>query len=389
MRICKNCIQPDTRPGIFFSDDGICGACLWEKEKQEINWELRKKELAEIIESTRKNNQGVYDCVIGVSGGKDSTFQALVARDKLNLRCLLVNYEPDARTEIGNKNLENLKQLGFDVISIRPNPKIMKKLAKYDFFNYLNIVKATEFTLYSSTYIIAEKFNIPLIIQGENPGLTLGASLSGVGKDGNALKANELNTLSSGWQDYLKVEDVTEKDLFWFHYDRKKLEDSGTKAIWLNYYIKEYSQHGNAEFSKKHGLTWRDNFDPKAIGTYLPYFQLDTNMTQVNQMLKFFKFGFGQCMDHVCYDIRENRMSRKEAIKLVLELDGKCSDLYIKQFCDYIDISTDVFWQTIEKFRGKMWYKKSGQWKNQVTDELLKQLNDVKNSSQNPPVDQK
>lgn len=374
MRICKSCIQPDTRPGIFFTDDGLCGACLWEKEKQDIDWDSRKGELNDIIKSTKKNNSGTYDCAIGVSGGKDSTFQAFFARDELNLRCLLVNYEPDDRTEIGNKNLENLKKSGFDVISIRPNHSIMKKLAKYDFFNHLNIVKATEFPLYSSTYIIAEKFNIPLIIQGENPGLTLGTRLTGVGADGNALKANELNTLSSGWQIYLKVDGVTEKDLLWFHYDREKLEANGTRAIWLNYYIKEYSQHGNAEFSKKHGLMWRSNFDPKSIGTYSPYFQLDTDATQVNQLLKFFKFGFGQCMDHVCYDIRENRLSRKEAINLVLELDGKCSDVYIKKFCDYIDISIETFWKTIEPFRGKMWYKEAGEWKNMVTDELIKQL---------------
>jgi N-acetyl sugar amidotransferase len=374
LRICKNCIQPDTRPGIFFTDDGLCGACLWEKEKQDIDWESRKKELGNIIEATKKNNLGTYDCAIGVSGGKDSTFQAFFTRDELNLRCLLVNYEPDERTEIGNKNLENLKKSGFDVISIRPNRFIMKKLAKYDFFHHLNIVKATEFPLYSSTYIIAEKFNIPLIIQGENPGLTLGTRLTGVGVDGNALKANELDTLSSGWQIYLKVEGVNEKDLFWFHYDRKKLESNGTRGIWLNYYIKEYSQHKNAEFSKKHGLIWRSDFDPKSIGTYSPYFQLDTDVTQVNQLLKFFKFGFGQCMDHVCYDVRENRLSRKEAIKLVLELDGKCSDMYIKKFCDYVDISLEIFWETIEPFRGKMWYKESGEWKNSVTDELIRQL---------------
>lgn len=373
MKICKKCIQPDSRPGIFFSPDGLCGACLWEIEKQTIDWESRKNELEKIIQSSKKNNYGVYDCAIGVSGGKDSTFQAFYARDTLNLRCLLVNYEPDVRTEIGNKNIENLKKSGFDVLAIRPNHEVMKKLTRHDFFNFLNIVKASEFPLYSSTYIIAEKFHIPLIIQGENPGLTLGTRLTGVGTDGNALKANELNTLSSGWEIYLKADGITEKDLFWFHYDRQKLEYNGTKGIWLNYYVKEYSQRGNAEFSKKHGLSWRENFEPHSIGTYVPYFQLDTDVTQVNQMLKFIKFGFGQCMDHVCYDIRDNRLTRKEAIQLVLELDGKCSDDYIKKFCDYIDIMPEIFWQTVEKFRGSMWYKNNNTWRNMVTDELVKQ----------------
>ena len=373
MRICTKCVQPDTRPGIFFTDDGICGACLWEKEKEEIDWESRQNEMFEIVKLA-KDSSSIYDCAVGVSGGKDSTFQALYARDKLNLKCLLVNFEPEARTELGNENLENLKQLGFDVISIRPNPKIMKKLAKYDFFTFGNIVKATEFPLYSSTYVIAEKFHIPLIIQGENPGLTLGTRSSGVGKDGNSLKADELDTLSTGWEEYLNVEGVNENDLFWFHYDREKLEEYGIKGIWLNYYHKDYSQYGNALVSKQNGLKWRTEFEPKSIGTYLPYFQLDTNATQINQTLKYLKFGFGQCMDHVCYDMRENRLSRKHAIELVLELDGHCSEFYIKNFCDYIDIDLDTFWNTAEKFRGEMWNKENGEWKNSVSEELKKQL---------------
>lgn len=181
LKICIKCIQPNTRPGIFFNEKSVCGACLWEEEKKRIDWSKRIIELKNIVADAKKENS-TYDCVIGVSGGKDSTKQALTARDTLGLRCLLVNYQPDNITKIGMDNIENLKQLGFDVISTRPNPKIMKKLVKFDFFNHLNPVKATEFSLYSSAYIIAEKFHIPLVIQGENPGLTVGTSLTGVGK---------------------------------------------------------------------------------------------------------------------------------------------------------------------------------------------------------------
>lgn len=373
MKICKECIQSDTRPGVYFDDNGVCGACLWEKEKNEINWGKRKQELESIAKNAKSNKKGVYDCAIGVSGGKDSTFQALTARDKLGLNCLLVNNQPDNMTEIGKQNIENLKNIGFDVISIRPNPQIMKKLVKFDFLKNLNPVKATEFPLYSSTYIIAEKFQIPLIIQGENPGLTLGTRLTGVGTDSNALKANELQTLSSGWEVYLQVEGVEKEDLYWFHYDRNNLELSNTKAIWLNYFTPEWSQKYNAEFSKNFGLKWRDvNFDPNSIGTYAPYYQLDTNLTQVNQFLKFIKFGFGQCMDHVCYDIRDGHLSRDEAIDLVFKYDGKCSLEYITELCEYIEISIDYFWKVVENFRGEVWYKEKDEWKNKIWDELRK-----------------
>lgn len=216
MKICKRCIQPDTRPGIYFDENGVCGACLWEEEKKQIDWLVREKELQSIADWAKKIVNGNYECVIGVSGGKDSTKQAITARDRLGLHCLLVNCEPEGITQIGRDNIENLKNLGFDFISIRPNPKIMKKLIKRDFYTYLNPVKITEYALWSSTYVIAEQFNIPLIIQGENPGLTLGVSLTGLGKDSNALKANETQTLSSGWHEYLEVEGVTERDFIFF-----------------------------------------------------------------------------------------------------------------------------------------------------------------------------
>ena len=144
MRICKKCIQPDTRPGVFFNKESICGACLWEDEKKKIDWDERKKELEIIVNDAKKSN-AVYDCVIGVSGGKDSTKQAVTARDELGLNCLLVNYQPENITDLGRKNIENLKSLGFDLISIRPNPKIMMKVTRHDFFNHLNFVKASEF----------------------------------------------------------------------------------------------------------------------------------------------------------------------------------------------------------------------------------------------------
>ena len=370
MKVCKKCIQPDTRPGIFFDDDGVCGACLWTDEKKKIDWDSRYKELRELALWAKENSKDGYDCAIGVSGGKDSTKQAITARDELDLRCLLVNCEPENITDIGRNNIENLKRLGFDVITVRPNPNVMKKLIRYDFFDQLNPIKVTEFSLYSSTYIIAEKFSIPLIIQGENPGLTLGASLTGVGKDSNALKAENLQTLSEGWQRYLKVEGIKDNDLLLFHYNRKKLEDMEIKGIWLQYYHKEWSVRGNAEFSKKHGMQWRDeNFDPNTIGSYQAFSSLDSDLNPVNQMLKCIKFGFGQCMDQTCYDLRDGYLTREQAIDLVLKYDGKCDGKYIKKFCDYIKISLDEFWATVEKFRGNMWEKTpDGSWKNKICD---------------------
>lgn len=86
MRYCKRCLQPDTRPGIYFNKDGVCGACLWEDEKEKIDWKAREQELQDIADNAKSKAKGAYDCVIGVSGGKDSTYQAFYAKEKLGLR---------------------------------------------------------------------------------------------------------------------------------------------------------------------------------------------------------------------------------------------------------------------------------------------------------------
>jgi len=377
MRICKRCIQPDTRPNIYFNEDGVCGACIWElDEKPKIDWQNREKELHDIAKWAKKSSKSNYDCIIGVSGGKDSTFQALTARDRLGLRCLLVNGEPEGITEIGKENIENIKNLGFDVISLRPNPQVMKKLVKYDFYKYLNPQKVTEYSLWASSYIIANQFEIPLLIQGENPALTLGVSQGGLTKGYNALEANKQNTLSHGWKEYLNVEGVEEKDLFFFHYEQKELENKNIKGIWLQYFLKEWSPKYNAEFSKKYGFKQRDEgFDPNSIGTYLPYFQLDSDLIQVNQLLKSIKLGFGQCLDHTCYDLRENNISRNEAIDLVLKYDGKCSEKYIEKFCNWINISINEFWNVVNGFRGSMWNKEGNNWVNSFQKEIKNQIN--------------
>ena len=76
-------------------------------------------------------------------------------------------------------------------------------------------------------------------------------------------------------------------------------------------------------------------------------------------------------MDHACYDLREDRITRSEAIKLVKKYDGKCSEVYIEKFCNYIDISQKEFWSVTEKFRGSMWkMDKKGNWSNSFLDIL-------------------
>lgn len=352
MKYCKKCLQPDTRPNILFDENQVCYACKFEEEKKNINWAEREaalKVIAEEAKAKAKETNCPYDCVIGVSGGKDSTFQAFYAKEKLGLKALLVNGAPDGITEIGRKNLDNLISKGFDLISLRPNPNISRELARRAFLNEGNIVKPSEYALWASAYIIADKFNVPLIIQGENAAVTLGVA-SKQKTDGDAFGVVDLNTLGGCRAQDLVYEGITERDLSMYDFPSfENFKKNGTRAVWLSHYAKEWSSVANADFAIARGLVGTQD-DLKELGRYRRYAALDGDATVVNQMLKYLKFGFGFASDEACYDIREGRISREDAIWLVKEYDGKCGEKYIEKFCDYIEITKDEFWDTVDKF---------------------------------------
>jgi N-acetyl sugar amidotransferase len=361
MRYCKKCLQPDTRPHIAFDNNQVCFACRYEELKKDIDWGERKDELREIA-ITAIEKHAPYDCVIGISGGKDSTFQALYAKEKLKMKVLLVNGAPDGITEIGRKNLENLVSKGFDMISLRPNPIIAKQLAKRAFIKEGNMVGPSEYALWASAYMIADKFDIPLIIQGENTALTLG-TVSKMKKDGDAFGVVDLNTLKGGGLETLVNYDISENDLYMYNLSCvNNCKQKGIKAIWLQYYAKEWSQVNNADFSVARGLTGRTD-DLKNIGRYRRYTALDGDVQIVNQMLKYLKLGFGFATDEACYDIREGRLTREDAIWYVEEYDGKCGDKYVLEFCDYIGIGWSEFWDITDKFVNRKLFERVGEGK--------------------------
>ena len=375
MKYCKKCLQPDTRPGIVFDEHGVCAACNYQEQVYHtIDWEARQKKLHEIAEWA-KSKKAPYDCVIGVSGGKDSTFQALYAKEKLGLHVLLVNCEPDGITEVGKKNIENLISKGFDCIKIRTDPKVCRILARKSFYEYGNIVKPSEYPLWVSAFRIALSFDIPLIVQGENAALTLGVSKN-QSTGGDAFNVTELNTLAGCTAEEWIGDGVTEKDLYFYQFPDKKLfAEKEIKAIWLQYYVKEWSQVYNADFAIARGLMGRTTEKLEDIGRYRRYTALDSDIQIVNQMLKYLKLGFGFATDEACYDIREGRLSREDAKWLVEQYDGKCGEHYIKDACDYMGITVEEFWKVTDKWVNKdLFYKDdNGKWqpKFKVGDDFI------------------
>ncbi len=369
MKYCKKCLQPDTRPGILFDGEQVCYACRYEESKVSVDWLSREKKLQEIADSAKQEAKSrglAYDCVIGVSGGKDSTFQAVYAKEKLGLRPLLINCVPDELTDIGRANIDNLGKLGFDIISIRPNPQIARRLARKTFLERGNVVAASEYCLWASAYIMAEKFNIPLIIQGENAALTLGTAKIQETSD-DAFSVVQLDTLRGGQVDSLiqGEDDITLDDVFLYQIpDVDSMKTKGIRAVFLQYYVKEWSQVGNAEFAVERGMIGRMTESLADMGRYRRYSALDSNLVFVNQMIKYLKFGFGFATDEACYDIREGRLTREEAIWYVEQYDGKCGQQYIEETCNYLSITQEEFWNVVDRYVNRQLFEKNseGKW---------------------------
>lgn len=368
MRFCKKCCEPDTRPDCIFDEESVCFPCRYAEKSHEIDWAARQRELDEIVAWARARNVSGYDCIIGVSGGKDSHRQSLYTRDVMGMNPLLVScaYPPEQITDRGAHNLSNLTSLGFDTIVVSPAPQIYKKLMRHGILKYGNWCKSTELALYASVPRIAVAYNIPLIFLGENPALSWGSY--GGSLDGDANKMKYCNTLKGGDVTPYLVDGIRRCDLFWYDYPTdEEMERAELRLVYLGYYIKDFNDYVNSRIAIEHGMAVRRGADaiPKEMGQINDFDALDDDFVHVNQMLKHLKFGFGKVTEQVSGAIRNHVMTREHAIDLVKKYDGKCGDRYIRRFCEYLGISEEKFWEVAESYRNrKIWERdESGHWR--------------------------
>ncbi len=352
MKYCKKCLQPDTRPNIVFAnEEDICPACNYFDKLDQVDWKERTEILLDIAKNFPKSNRHDFDCIIGVSGGKDSVRQALFVRDKLGLNPLLacLSYPPQQVTLRGVNNLSNLINLGFDCVVSNPAPETWRKLMRYGFDRFANWCKSTELALFSSVPQLAIEYDIPLVLWGENPGLQLGdiKTLGKTGYDGNNLR--NMNTLGGGGLEW--IENIHEDlgDLIPYRYpDKDKFDKARIQIVYLGWFLGDWSLVNNASYSCLDGLEIRED-TVENTGDLYGVTSLDEDWVTVNQMIKYYKYGFGRVTDYVNERIRSGDMTREEGIQLVEKYDDSCSNDYIKSFCDYIDITVEQFWKQVRK----------------------------------------
>jgi hypothetical protein len=173
MRRCKQCIIPDTVPGITFDEQGICNLCRSYKPPQYRG----RAELDKLL-STIKGRGEKYDCVVPISGGRDSSFVLYTAAAELGLRVLAVNYDNEFRADQAVRNIRTAAQkLGVDLLEIGSKRGIATRIVRHEIRHVMDqglpaiimvLCIACSYGYKAVTYRMAIKHRVPLIIWGNS-----------------------------------------------------------------------------------------------------------------------------------------------------------------------------------------------------------------------------
>jgi len=360
MKYCSNCILPDTRPNLVIESDGVCNACKYSKRKVDnIDWDKRENNFKQIVEEAKLNSKG-YDCLIPVSGGKDSTWQVVKCLE-YGLNPLAVTWKTPVRTEIGQKNLSNLIDLGVDHIDYQINPNVERKFLYRALVDYGATGIPMHMAMFNISFTVAFKFGIPLVIWGEDSASEYGSSSekrTGFRLDSDWLKKYGVThgTTASDWIS----EDLSRKELTpYFAPSDKDLEKSEVSAIFLGYFF-PWDPEISLKVAKANGFQ-EDTKGPRT--GYYNYADIDDYFISIHHYFKWYKFGFTRLFDNLSIEIRNNRLSREAAIEIVKNVGIQRPEDDIKKFCEFVGITEEIFYEIIEKFRDKnIWHKKEGKW---------------------------
>lgn len=355
MIYCKRCVMPDTKPDLYIDEEGVCNACRSFEKRKEINWESRKKELLELMENYRSKDGSNWDCIVPVSGGKDSTYQ-VIRMLQLGLNPLCVTATTCDLSDIGRKNIQNIKELGVDYIEFSPNIQIRRKLNRIGLTQVGDISWPEHVGIFTIPVRAAVQYNVPLIVWGENS----------QNEYGGPAAASDNNILSRKWleefggmlgfrvSDVIGLEGIKKSHLIPYIYPSDDhLKRVGVSGLFLGYYV-PWDGYSNALLSQAHGFL---TLNVRVEGSIVNYENLDNCQTGIHDYFKFLKFGFGRASDIASLHLRRGRISRQDAQELVYKYDGKFPWTYlgkpIEDILSPLDISMDEFIKICDRFTNK------------------------------------
>lgn len=362
MIYCSKCTYPNIAVNLMLNDEGVCSGCLVSEEKEKIDWQKREELFKNLLFKYKNTNRSNYDCIIPVSGGKDSHFQAWYIKE-LGLKPLLVSYYTHNYSETGEYNLKNISQsLGLDHYIFYPNIEVIRKMNKVGFYMTGDMSWHFHCGVWTTPFQIAVKFKIPLIIYGEH-GFTDLAGQYSMDDFPEFTKRARKEDMLRGYteEDFIGKEGLKKEDLLWANYPADRdIEDLGVRGIFMGNYV---YWDANRNLEKAQELGFRINPEPYER-TYRRFSNVDDiHENGIKDYLKFIKFGYGRCTDHTSKDIRLNNFSRKEGIKLVKKYDHIKPRESLNYFLKMTNLTEEEFDITADKFRDpRVWWIDNGLW---------------------------
>jgi len=348
LKYCTKCVMPGTRPGITFNEEGVCSACQAYENRKNINYYERFEELKQLCNKYRgMNGADGYDCMIAVSGGKDSHFQTYVMKELMEMNPLLVSVEDNfPMTEAGRHNLKNISEaFGCDVLTMKPNIRAQKIIMRKTFEKYGKPNYFIDRYIYTYPLHLAVKFHTPLLVYGENVSYEYGGIGTGA-METYSSRDQITNGVGSGIPtEELLGDGVTLKDLNFFEPPAlEQLEQ--LDPIYLSYFV-EWNSFKNYEIAKKYGFhdlthEWNRTHHIEQID------QIDSPAYLVHSWMKYPKFGHASATDYAARMIRYGMITRDEAIQLVKAHDQALDPRSVREFCNFLGYSEKDFWRVID-----------------------------------------
>ena len=386
---CKKCVISNQRPSssvefknhqgekkkvIHFDDEGICSACRYQDEKEtNINWEERDRSLVSLLNNFKRSDGG-YDVIVPGSGGKDSAFTAHILKYKYGMNPLTVTWSPHLYTDIGFTNFQNWMHVGgLDNILYTPNGILHRELTRNAFLNLLHPFQPFIIGQRIIGPAMAKKFGVKLVMYGENQA-----------EYGNAIEENKNALMNMDFfssdnpeellfggiklKEYIKDDKYSLNDFApYIAPDKKDLMQAGIEVHYLGYYLKWDPQE--CYYYSVDNTGFEAN-PVRTEGTYSKYSSIDDKIDPFHYFTTLIKFGLGRCSYDAAQEVRNGKITREEAVYLVQKYDEEFPEKFFPEFIQYLGITEDDFWETVEKFRSQhLWQKHNNNWvlKNKIS----------------------
>ena len=342
LRRCSKCVLPETHETIVYDEQGVCNVCRQQEFKQNvIDWNAKKKELDDIVSTYR--GTGDYDCIVPFSGGKDSTWTLHYLVAEYGLKPLVVRFDHGfLRPNLLENSMRTMCKLGVDLHVFTPNWKVVQKLMLQSFLEKGDFCWHCHTGIFAYPMWIAVQHRIPLVIWGE-PSSEYTAYFSyDQPEEVDEKRFNRYVNLGITAEDmFVRLEGaVEERHLRPFQYPPlKELRKINYRSICLGSFI-PWDVKTQSRIIRDE-LGWSGD-EVENVPPGYEYEKIECYLQGVRDYIKYIKRGYSRPCHLASLDIRNHRMTRDEAMKMVRQYEGKTPPS-LGVFLDYVGLTKEEF----------------------------------------------